>query len=239
MIFGSILKAIFFYHSMKRLSFILLFVLSCCWMQAQTIHYNVLDSVSGAALYTSNYMSYCTQGFHHKKIDEAHSLSLNFYSNGQESYYLLGMSLATPEPQDIKKGNRLRLALADGDTLSIRCLSDVTGEDRLTIKKDSVLWVTLPKYALSEKSVVRLLNEDVTAIYMELPNGKYVKTFQKDFRRWKWNDTLKAIYKALNKQKRDAYDVDLLYNNGQYKYISNDTVMATDKKVSFSDRWMY
>lgn len=210
----------------------------CCLAQAQNIQRQYLDSLNNVVLLTSDYMTYCTQGFRQSKSDERHSLALNYYYNKPDSYYILSLPIVTEEQQEIKKGNLLKLVIQKGDTVTLKSSTNFASAQDFQIN-DSTFWAVYPKYHLSEKSLRQLLDNDIQVILQQLPNGKYLRLQADDFRCWNFTKTLKTIYRELNKQKVEDYDADLLYNNGRYKYISNDTVVSTDRHINFSDKWMY
>lgn len=223
---------------MYRLLSVILIAFSFCLSQAQNVQRQYLDSLNNVVLLTSDYMTYCTQGFRQSKNDERHSVALNYYYNKPDSYYILSLPIVTEEQQDIKKGNLLKLVIQKGDTVTLKASTDFASAQDFQIN-DSTFWAVYPKYHLSEKTLRQLLDNDIQLIYQQLPDGKYLRLFADDFRRWNFTKTLKTIYRELNKQKIEDYDADLLYNNGRYKYITNDTVVSTDRHIKFSDKWMY
>ena len=223
---------------MYRLFSVLLILCSYCLSQAQNIQRQNLDSLNNVVLLTSDYMTYCTQGFRQTKYDERHSVALNYYYNKPDFYYILSLPIVTEEQQDVKKGNLLKLVIQKGDTVTLKCSTDFASMQDFQIN-DSTFWAVYPKYHLSEKTLRQLLDNDIQVIYQQLPNGNYIRLHADDYRRWNFTKTLKTIYRELNKQKVEDYDAELLYNNGRYKYISNDTIVSTDKKINFSDKWMY
>lgn len=223
---------------MYRLFSVLLILCSYCLSQAQNIQRQNLDSLNNVVLLTSDYMTYCTQGFRQTKYDERHSVALNYYYNKPDFYYILSLPIVTEEQQDVKKGNLLKLVIQKGDTVTLKCSTDFASMQDFQIN-DSTFWAVYPKYHLSEKTLRQLLDNDIQVIYQQLPNGNYIRLHADDYRRWNFTKTLKTIYRELNKQKVEDYDAELLYNNGRYKYITNDTIVSTDKKINFSDKWMY
>lgn len=222
---------------MRRLSFIVLLSFLASLAQAQTIHCDI-DSVNNEILLTSDFMSYCTQGVKHTKSDERHSLSLNYYSNKSDSYYILCLPLVTDEVQTVKKGNKLKFVMQNADTVIMKCSTDFTSKDMFH-EGDNAYWVVLPKYHCTEKTLRQLLNGRTLAIHQELPDGKTIKLVGESFYRWRFTKTLTELFKEINKAKPEKTGTDLLYKDGQYNYLQNDTVVKTNKKITFSDKWMY
>lgn len=224
---------------MRRFFFITILTLLVCQTQAQTIQCDI-DSVNNEMLLTSNYMSYSTKGVRHTKKDERLSVSLNFFSTPTDAYYILCMPVVSDEVMTIKKGSKLKLMIQPKDTVILKCSTDFTSKDRFH-EGDSALWVVLPKYHCTEKTLRRLLDNKnkVQEIFQELPDGKWVKLYGQTFYRWKFTQTLESIYKEINKMKPKNKGADMLYNRGQYEYVKNDSVISTDKKIKFSDKWLY
>lgn len=222
---------------MKRFFSITLLSLLVCLTEAQTIQCDI-DTVNNEMLLTSNYMSFCTMGVRHTKKDERLSVSLNFFSTPSDSYYILCLPVVTDEVQTVKKGNKLKLVIQPKDTVILKCSTDFTSKDRFH-EGDSSLWVVLPKYHCTEKTLRHLLDNKVQDIFQELPDGKMVKLYGQTFYRWKFSQTLASIYKEINKKKPKNKGADMLYNRGQYEYVKNDSVVTTHKKIKFSDKWMY
>ncbi len=223
---------------MYRLLSVILLLCSCCLSQAQKVQRQYLDSLNNVVLLTSDYMTYCTQGFRHTKNDDRHSVALNYYYNKPDSYYILSLPIVTEEQQEVKKGNLLKLVIQKGDTVTLKCSTNFASAQDFQIN-DSTFWAVYPNYHLSERTLRQLLDNDIQVIYQQLPDGKYLRLQADDYRRWNFTKTLKSIYRELNKLKVEDMDADLLYNNGRYKYITNDTIVTTDKKINFSDKWMY
>lgn len=223
---------------MYRLISVIFIAFSFCLSQAQNIQRQYLDSLNNVVLLTSDHMPYCSQGFRQTKNDERHSVALNYYYNKPDFYYILSLPIVTEEKQDVKKGNLLKLVIQKGDTVTLKCSTDFASAQDFQIN-DSTFWAVYPKYHLSERTLRQLLDNDIQVILQQLPNGKYIQLMADNFRRWNFTKTLKTIYRELNKQKVEDYDAELLFNNGRYKYITNDTIVSTDKKINFSDKWMY
>lgn len=222
---------------MNKISLITLLALWFGLSQAQTIQCEI-DSVNNTLLLTSSYMSYCTQGVRHTKSDERYSMSLNFYSNPADAFYILCLPIVTDEVQTVKKGNKLKVLVQGNDTITLKCSSDFTSKDMFH-EDDKSSWVVLPKYHCSEKTLRRLMDEKVLALYQELADGTTVKMVGENFYRWRFSKTLSTIFKELNKSKPEKTGAELLFNNGRYQYVKNDTIITTKKGISFSDKWMY
>ena len=222
---------------MKRLLFITLLAICFGYSQAQNIQCDI-DSVNSTILMTSNYMSYCNQGMRHTKSDERYSVSLGFYASPAGSLYFLSLPIVTDEVQTVKKGNRLKLLVQNNDTITLKCSADFMSEDKFH-EEECDSWVVLPQYNCSEQTVRRLMDEKVQALFQETADGKFVKVNSDDFFRWRFSKTLTSMFKAINKSKPEIAKAELLFNNGRYEYVQNDTVISTQKGITFSDKWMY
>lgn len=223
---------------MRRLFSVAIFILSIAHLDAQNIQMSILDSINNVTLLTSDYVSFCTSGLFHSKSDERHSLALNYYTNRGDNYYILCLPIVDSEKLEVAKGNRLRLALQNNDTITLRSSTNFFSNDTFT-ENDSTLWVVLPKYHMTERVLRTLMDEKVIAFIQELPNGRKIKVEGLNFRSWKFSKTLNTLFKEINKRKEESAGADILFNNGRYKYVQSDTIIATDKKINFSDEWMY
>ena len=222
---------------MKKISLITLLALWFGCTIAQNIQCEV-DSINNTLLLTSQYVSFCNHGIRHTKGDERHSLSLGFYTSPTTSFYLISLPIISDDVKTIKKGSRLKVLVQGNDTISLKCTNDVTSEDRFH-EGDHDSWVVLPRYLCSEKVLRRLMDEKVLALFQETTDRKTVKTNSKDFHKWRFSKTLNDLFKEINKNKPEVTGADMLFNNGRYEYIKNDTVVKTQKGLSFSEKWMY
>ena len=224
---------------MNRLIAILIFISTVCAISAQTVECQVLDSINNIVLFTTDYMPFCQKGLLKSKNTIQNTLSLNYYLNKKDSYYILCIPVVSKEKQDIKKGSKLRLAVQQPrDTIKLSCSSNFVSKDSI-VEEGETLWVTYPKYHCSEKTLRSLIDGHVTCLVQDLAKGKSVRFHADDFTRWRFSKTLSSYFKALSKQKTKSADSDMFFNNGRLEYLQEDTIVKTDKRIKFSEDWLY
>ena len=217
----------------------LITLLACCFghLMAQKIRCDI-DSVNNSLLLTSEFMSYCSLSKSQAESNERDSLSLGYYSSPLGSLYVIGLPIVSDEAKTVRRGYRLKFVIQRNDTISLRCSSEVTSIGKYHGEGDTT-WVAYPEYTLSEKNLRRLMKENVQFVLQETDKGKYLRINPKDCHRWRLPKTLNTIYKELNKAKPEKTGAEMLFNAGRYQYVKEDTVISTQKGLSFSEKWMY
>lgn len=224
---------------MKKLIAIIAFFSTVCAGVAQTVESQILDSLNNVVLLTTDYMPFCQKGLLKSKNSIQNTLSLNYYLNKRDSYYILCIPVVTKEKQDIKKGTKLKLAIQQPrDTIRLSCSSNFVSKDSI-VEEGETFWVTYPKYHCSEKTLRSLIDGHVTCVVQDLAKGKSLRFKDEDYTRWRFSKTLSSYLKALSKQKTRTADSDMFFNNGRLEYLKEDTIVKTDKRIKFSEDWLY
>lgn len=224
---------------MNRLFAFLFLLFSAGVTLAQTVECQVLDSINNVVLLTTDYMPYCQKALLKSKNSVHNSLSLNYYINNRDSYYILCLPVVTKEKLEIRKGSKLKLTIQlPRDTVRLSCSSTFVSKDSI-VEEGETYWVTYPKYHCSEKTLQQLIDRKVSCIVQDIAKGKSIRFHEDDFSRWRFSKTLSNYHKALSKQKTRSANSDMFFNNGRLEYLKEDTIVKTDKRIKFSEDWLY